>query len=61
MADLVLVPGRPRHSPKDGLSVIPALGPFLLAYWAMPGQSEAICPQALSASFNLCLIDLTPG
>jgi hypothetical protein len=40
---------------------VPELGPFLLVYWVMPGQSEAICPQALLVSFNLCLIDLTPG
>jgi hypothetical protein len=27
----MIVPGRPRHSPKDGLSAPPALGPFLCA------------------------------
>jgi hypothetical protein len=39
------------------VSVPSTLGPFPYAYCAMLGQREAICPQALSTSFNRSLMD----
>ncbi len=44
---------RPQLRPRAGAV-------FFWGYGVMPGQSEAIWPQALSTSFSRCLIDLTP-